>query len=135
MYTPAAPTTSTCKRQDPAEPVPLLARAGIVAPFIVIDDDPAAAVITPPAHVVAALGGVAILSCPVPEFAAGSVSFKLADVIGFTALLYNTKDIVETLFSARGPAGVNDLSMLTVLELMLDVVVCDGAPLHVPPAL
>ncbi len=116
-------------------PVPLLTRAGMVAPFIVTEVEFSTAVITPPLHVVAAFAGVAMRSCPEPEFAAGSVSVNVAAVIGFAEMLRKVNIIVEIAFSANGPAGENDFSVVNVSASTLDEVVFDAPPLHVAPPL
>lgn len=67
LYVPAAPTTSTCRKQVPAAPEPRLALAGTVPPFIETDVVPAVAVIVGLPQVLAALAGFAICICAPPE--------------------------------------------------------------------
>jgi len=60
VYEPAAPTTSTCRKQVPAAPEPRFALAGTVPPFMATDVVPAAAVIVGLTQLLAALAGFAI---------------------------------------------------------------------------
>ena len=68
--------------QVPLAPVPLLARAGMVAPVRETTDAPGVAFTTPLAQVVEASAGLAITSCWLLE-PMGRLSVKLAAVIGW----------------------------------------------------
>lgn len=120
----------------PDDPVPLLARAGIVAPFMVMEVVPATAVIVGlPLQVVEALGGLAIRSCPVPILAAGRLSLTEAAVIVLAEILVRVIVIVETEFSDNGPAGEKTLLAVRVLALTDEDVELEAEPLQVAPAL
>ena len=59
LYTPAPAITSTCKKHEPAAPVPVLARPGTVPPLRATEVEPASAVMVGVPQVLEALGGVA----------------------------------------------------------------------------
>ena len=105
--------TDSVTVQVPLAPVPLLARAGIVAPVIVKLDAPGVAVSVPPTQVVEAVAGLAITSCR-PAEPIGSGSVKLALVTGWAEMFVNTTVSCETVPSK---AAAGEKLLLTVIVL------------------
>ncbi|OQA53394.1 MAG: hypothetical protein BWY44_00211 [Candidatus Omnitrophica bacterium ADurb.Bin292] len=87
-----------------------------------------------PPQVVAILGTEATRICP-PPGAVGRLSLMVKSVTGFAERLDSVKVILVTVFSLRGPAGLNVLVIVRVLASVVLVVVLLAPPLQVAPPL
>lgn len=126
--------TSTCSTQVPAAPVPLAARAGMVAPFIATDVEFAVAVIDGLPQVLAALGGEATRSCAPPE-PTGKLSLTAMLVSVLAEVLLSVIVMRVTAPSDRGPAGLKALIAVSVFVETVPLAAFDAAPLQVAPLL
>ena len=137
LYVPAGPITSTRMKQDPSEPVPLPARAGIVPPFIASDVPLGSAVIVGVPQVLLEFAGLAMRSCPLPPLASrGRLSDMVALVIGLADLFVTVMVSVDVVPSDRGPAGLKLFVIVNrvVVTVVLGVEVVP-VPLQVVPPL